>query len=385
MKKVLGLVLVMLMVLALVPAVALAAGTVIEVGPADDLAAALDGASAGDIVKITADRALTTTYVIKTGVTLTADPEVEITVSGGNTIFNMQAGATIDGLTILKTDKTTQPQIIYVRADCVVENCSVTGQFVIGDGETSRAMVVESGATNINIEGNTFRALRQPAYINGGVTGTVNNNKLFGTKGWVVCIDALCTFTGNSFGGNVIDIAVIANGTAENAHAYDDVAAISAANNGAYVENQVTGYSAANGIVFPTGSGQSTAVNSNVDPTYTIIIPASVDFGTLVKDNGVVTQEFDVTAQSLVIESGTHVDVSVQSSFLMSDGATPPTTLAYSLYNTAADGSPLATGAQFASFSTSGTHDGRVTVDTDAIANAGSYSGTMVFTITYVD
>jgi len=384
MKRVLGLVLVMLMVLALVPTVALAAGAVIEVGAADDLAAALSTANSGDTVKITADRALTTTYVIKTGVTLTADPGVEITVSGSNTIFNMQTGAIIDGLTILKTDKTTQAQIIYMKTDCVVENCSVTGQFVIGDGETSRAIVVESGAADINIEGNTFRALRQPAYINGGVTGTVNNNNLFGTKGWVVCIDALCTFTGNSFGGNVIDIAVIPNGSAANAHAYDDVAAISAANNGAYVENQVTGFSAASGVVFPTGTGKSTAVNSSVDPTYTIIIPASVDFGTLIKGSGVIAREFDVTAQDLVLESGSHVDVSVQSSFLMSDGATPPTTLEYLLYNTAADGSPLSTGAQFASFTTSGTQDGRVTVDTGAITNAGSYSGTMVFTIAYV-
>ncbi len=128
---------------------------------------------------------------------------------------------------------------------------------------------------------------------------------------------------------------------------------------------------------------EGTDVSANVNPVYTITIPAVVNLGTLIKDNGTKTQEFDVAASGAVIEAGAHIDVAVQSTFKMSDGATPATTLNYSLYNTAAGGSPLTAGAQFASFSGDGVQDGRVTVDTGAIVKAGSYSGTMVFTITY--
>ena len=45
-------------------------------------------------------------------------------------------------------------------------------------------------------------------------------------------------------------------------------------------------------------------MSAGVDPTYTIIIPASVDFGTLVKGDEFVYQPFDVTASDLVIEDG---------------------------------------------------------------------------------
>ncbi len=384
MKKTLALMLALIMVLVLVPTVALADAPV-EVSTKEDLATALAGASSGTVVKVMADMSLNTVYTVKSGVTLTAATGVEITVSGSSIVFDMQTGATLDGLTILKTDKTAQAGIVNVRANCVVKNCSFTGQYVLGDAEVARAMLLTPHATGLLIEGNLVRALRQPAYIDGGVTGQIINNKVYGTRGWVVCTDATCTFTGNIFGGNTVDIAVIANAGAPDAHAYDDVAAISAANNGAYVENQVTGYSAANGLVFPRYSGKTTAVNSKVDPVYTITIPAVVNFGTLIKDNGIETREFDVAASGAVIEAGAHIDVAVQSSFTMSDGASPATTLAYSLYNTAVDGSVLLTGAQFASFLGNGVQDGRVTVNTGAITKAGSYSGTMVFTITYVD
>lgn len=267
MKRMLILVMALVMVLAMVPTVAMAASGTAST-PAE-LTSALAAAGDGDTVTITADMALTTSYTVKTGVTLKASPGVVISVSGGNTIFEMQAGSVIDGLTIQKTEKTTQQQIIMVRSSCVVKKCTITGKFVIGDGETSRAMLVESGATGILIESNTIRALRQPAYINGGVTGEVKNNKVYGTKGWVVCLDSACTFTGNIFGGNVVDFAIIENAGAPNSLAYDDIAALSAANNGAYVEYQLTNprMYAANGVAYAAGTG--TVVTAGVDPTFT--------------------------------------------------------------------------------------------------------------------
>ncbi len=129
----------------------------------------------------------------------------------------------------------------------------------------------------------------------------------------------------------------------------------------------------------------TTDVSADISPTYTIIIPASVDFGTMVKGSALVTKDFSIVAQDVVIEAGAHIDVNVQSEFKMSNGAISPALLEYSLYNQAEGGSKLSNNAEFASFTASGPKDGRVTVDTGTITTAGSYSGTMVFTITYVD
>ena len=57
-------------------------------------------------------------------------------------------------------------------------------------------------------------------------------------------------------------------------------------------------------VLSPIEMNQDTDVTANVDPTYMIIIPAAVDFGMLVKDSGVQTQDFPVQAQGMVIESG---------------------------------------------------------------------------------
>lgn len=60
----------------------------------------------------------------------------------------------------------------------------------------SRAFEVQGGLTGLLIDGNTIFALRQPAYLNGGTTGIISDNRVYGTRGWVVD-GALVTFTGN--------------------------------------------------------------------------------------------------------------------------------------------------------------------------------------------
>lgn len=122
----------------------------------------------------------------------------------------------------------------------------------------------------------------------------------------------------------------------------------------------------------------TTDVSADIDPTYTIVIPASVDFGTLVKGSGNITREFDVTAQDVVIETGHAIDVSVTSDFEMACGTTH---LGYQLYNGSTN--PLESPGQFAEFTGNGVQNGSVKVDTGLIQKAGSYLGTMVFTITY--
>jgi hypothetical protein len=132
--------------------------------------------------------------------------------------------------------------------------------------------------------------------------------------------------------------------------------------------------------LFPT-SGE-TEVTAGVDPTYTIIIPATLDFGTLTKNSGTATVTFDVTASGLVLELGSRVNVTVSGDFTMSDSGAD---LPYSLYNTTSSETALVDGGQFASFTADGTQNGRAEVNTGVIVNAGEYQDTMVFTITYVD
>ena len=109
-------------------------------------------------------------------------------------------GVTLQDFEIVKTDKTGEQNIIGLCASNVtIKNNTIHGQFVIGDGDVSRAMVVSGGLSGLNIEGNTIYALRQPAYFSGPTTGTVQNNYVYGTKGWVL-EDGDMTFTGNTWG-----------------------------------------------------------------------------------------------------------------------------------------------------------------------------------------
>ena len=130
----------------------------------------------------------------------------------------------------------------------------------------------------------------------------------------------------------------------------------------------------------PIPQSQDTEVVAGVDPTYTIVIPASVDFGTLVKGTGNITREFDVTAQNVLIEAEAEIHVSVASLTSMKDAnGLGSNSLAYTLRNETV---PVASGL-FATFEGNRTEDGTVTVDTNSILIAGSYKGTMTFAISY--
>lgn len=123
-----------------------------------------------------------------------------------------------------------------------------------------------------------------------------------------------------------------------------------------------------------------TEVKAGVDPTYTIVIPASVDFGSLVKDSGVITREFDVSASGVIIEAGASIDVNVTGPFAMSDeDGEGDVELPFALSNEAG----TITAGTFAHFTGGNTEDGNVSVNTGAITKAGSYKGTMVFSIVY--
>ena len=202
----------------------------------DSIQAAIDDAAASDSITIYGTHELTTVVNVDKAVTLACSPTAVIKVSGTGDRFDISQAATLQGCTILKTDKTGEQNIIRIRASGIkILNNTITGQYVYNDPDVSRAMVINAGEfTNLEISGNTISHLRQPAYISGTHTGTISNNNVTYTKGWVVEGGNL-TFTGNTFNNNVGDIAILT--TVPSAY-YTDIVALSNANNQAVVEDQ---------------------------------------------------------------------------------------------------------------------------------------------------
>ena len=123
----------------------------------------------------------------------------------------------------------------------------------------------------------------------------------------------------------------------------------------------------------------STEVSFNVDPTYTVTIPATVELNK-VEDNGVVTYENDytLTAQAGVrLKKGEYIEVTVASDFEMT--TTEGATLAYTI---TAGGNDVATGGIVAEFDTDKAEQ---TATIHIAANdpdyAGEYKDTVTFTV----
>ena len=125
-----------------------------------------------------------------------------------------------------------------------------------------------------------------------------------------------------------------------------------------------------------------TEVTASVEPTYTIVIPSAVDFGTLQKIDAIKEATFTVEATDVFIEDGASINVAVTSDFVLASGSEQ---LPYKLYNGNNDEfSGTATGLAYTSFTSTGTDDGKVTVNQNDITAAGDYAGTMTFAISYV-
>ena len=211
--------------------------------------AAVNKAGAGDTIYVAAgtDTLTSTVSVNKANLQIvgagSSSTILQVSAATGY-VFSITAdGVTVRDLQIYKTDKSGPHNLIYIGADNVtIRDNIIRGQYVLGDPDVSRAMEVAYGSTGLTIQGNTIHSLRQPAYINGSTasptTGTIANNHVYGTRGWVIA-GANMTFTGNTWGSgaqaNYLDIVILA-GT--DPSYYPDIVAVSEANNNAVVEDQ---------------------------------------------------------------------------------------------------------------------------------------------------
>ena len=114
-----------------------------------------------------------------------------------------------------------------------------------------------------------------------------------------------------------------------------------------------------------------------VDPTYTIVIPGTVDFGKLQKGKSVSTQPFVIEAKDVQIDDGGGIQVRVSSTFKMSYKGQH---LEYFLRN---HKEAVGDGGVFALFTQNDKEKGSVGVNTADITHSGSYTGIMTFAITY--
>lgn len=205
------------------------------------LADAVVGENAGETITLKNQvHTITSNITVNKALTIVGEAGSVIQTSGGNIILTITAdGVVLDSLDIQKSDSVNQ-NIIQINAnDVTVQNSSFSGTYTAGDGQVTRAFEVVGGKTGLLLTGNTISNLRQPAYINNTTSGSITNNHVVDTKGWVIVSDTDLDFTGNSWGSNAVDIAIISQNSSANNYTCEIVAQMVADNNNAVIDNQV--------------------------------------------------------------------------------------------------------------------------------------------------
>ncbi len=200
----------------------------------EELKVAVSSAEAEDVIAVAGNITVTEEVKLDKAVTLKGIYGNKLTVSGNISVFDMTSGgATIDGLTIEKTDKTSVDGLVRMGNGAVTTNCTITGRYELGDNEVVRGFSHIAGSS-ITVTDNTFVSLRQPGYVEGA--GVISGNYVDITRGFVVTENTTAEIVDNSFGKNAVDIAIVENNTENNFTGR--TARISADNNNCYVENQ---------------------------------------------------------------------------------------------------------------------------------------------------
>lgn len=269
------------------------------------ISAAVLSAASGDIIHIGAGEYIqTTTVAVNKSLTIQGETGAHVKTSGSSYAFLVTAtNVRIANLTITKTDDLSQ-NIIGVQANNFeLSGCNISGQYAMTGSASTRGLELSGGYTGINIHDNTIYNLRQPGYINNNVTGNITNNSVYGTRGWVMLADCNITFSGNTWGSgstaNYYDIAII-NATLNK---YTDIAAMSAANNDAIIENQHSSYLTPILSIVHVNAGYAGATkNGSVrDPynTLTQAIPRVATGGKIIVAPGTYTGNLNINKQGI--------------------------------------------------------------------------------------
>ncbi|MBT2730211.1 right-handed parallel beta-helix repeat-containing protein [Bacillus sp. ISL-75] len=198
----------------------------------------------GGTVHILSGTYLITTQIVvnKAGITLKGEAGTQLLLQANLIPLLITApNVTVDGLTIT-SDIPYAREFIQIGANNVtLRNNTIFGPpqaLPMSNWVVNRAVVSQGGLTGLLIENNTFHSLRTGMYINPNGMGAINNNVVYNTKGGFLVDRAFTTFNGNSWGipANEFDIVLLAGTTT--GPPYDNLAALSAANNGATISDQ---------------------------------------------------------------------------------------------------------------------------------------------------
>jgi len=147
---------------------------------------------------------------------------------------------TINGLT-MTSDIPYQKEFIQIGGN----NTTITNNTIYGPPQAlpmsnwviNRAIVPQGGLF-ISVSNNTFYSLRTGMYINPNVTGSIDFNVVYNTKGGFLVDGAFTTFFGNSWGtpANEFDIVLLSGTTT--GPPYDNLAQLSAENDNATISDQ---------------------------------------------------------------------------------------------------------------------------------------------------
>jgi hypothetical protein len=208
--------------------------------------AAVDAASAGDVIVVADDLTVAGTTRITKDVAVTGTDGATVTQTANAITFLLAAdGATLSDLTIT-SDVPYPREFVQVGADDV----TVSGNTVFGPAQAlpmsgwvgNRGLVTQGGISGLTVTGNTFHSLRTGAYLNPNGSGTISDNTLYNTKGDFLIDNADFTFTGNRAGDpsqpSEWGFVIFAN---TDATRYTSVAALSTSNNHMTVWDQRDG------------------------------------------------------------------------------------------------------------------------------------------------
>ncbi|WAH37525.1 right-handed parallel beta-helix repeat-containing protein [Alicyclobacillus dauci] len=180
--------------------------------------------------------------VTKPGITLKGEPGTILLLQANLIPLLILANdTTVNGLT-MTSDIPYQNEFIQVGgANTTLVNNTIYGPpqaLPMSNWVVNRAVVPQVGVQNLTVQNNTFHTLRTGMYINPNVTGAINNNVVYNTKGGFLVDRAFTTFNGNSWGTppNEYDIVLLAGTTT--GYPYNDLAALSAANHNATISDQ---------------------------------------------------------------------------------------------------------------------------------------------------
>lgn len=229
------------------------------VDSSDNLSTALTTANEGEIIVLSGEITAPTAAIniSADNVKIIGDGTAKVTIPTANTILTITGeNALIEGVDFAATAITGTTDMINVQSKGVhINNCTFTSSFDLTDNPDviSRGFSLSGSVADIVIENCSFVDMRQPAYVERNVTGTIKNCTISGTRGWVISSGSNLKFENNTFNNNLVDIAIIDtdNGSTQpipDNYAKDTCIKISNNNFGCFVEHKVNEFSIKNGI-----------------------------------------------------------------------------------------------------------------------------------------